>query len=351
MENGTLQLKQPFSKTAFLALVLAMGMMVGLEVAARSSFAESKLPARSIGSTHMLFELKLARLDHLVENGFEVDCLIVGSSLSYRGIDPLILEQAYHEQTGETIRCFNFGLGRVTASEAGILADILAERYTPRWIIFGTTLRDYDHDIGQDVHQSLIMIPWTQQAIGNYSFPGWLSHYSYAYGYHLTMITWLRSGLWRERIEREMILSDNGFTSHPYSSYGLLSSEEMDKTLKKIIGNFTPDPADMEGFDRILALKERGVEVILVEMPLPADYKAYFDTSSWSYSRLLAEINRQAQSNQTLFIQTTTLQMMPNDVWYDFHHLNTKGAALFSSWLGSELGKAVTNGTLTKPTP
>jgi hypothetical protein len=47
-----------------------------------------------------------------------------------------------------------------------------------------------------------------------------------------------------------------------------------------------------------------------------------------------------------LFLETTRLDLIPDDGWADYSHLNSKGAVIFSKWLGKQLGKAVMDGQI-----
>lgn len=73
------------------------------------------------------------------------DVLIVGSSRSFQGIDPLILQQSLAQQGYSGLKVFNFGINGATAQVVNwLLQDLLPADHLPRLIIWGDGTRAFN---------------------------------------------------------------------------------------------------------------------------------------------------------------------------------------------------------------
>src|SRR4051794_37844514 len=120
--GSTLQVTRPIvgpvTRAAVIILIVVLG---GSEVLARSAPIQSILVAPSVGSEQYQLGPKLLLLDRLIQRDGPVDCIFIGSSMVLRGIDPEIVSAAYRDETGRSIKCFNFGLFSLDAAAAGKL--------------------------------------------------------------------------------------------------------------------------------------------------------------------------------------------------------------------------------------
>lgn len=350
--DRTLQVSWPIGHTIGLGVVVLILLLGALEGLARTKFVQSYLPKPNV-SGHPWFDVKLARLTAMVEEQGSVDCIFLGASMVHNAVDPVVFAQAYRQQTGESIRCYNFGMGSLTASEAGILADLLIQQAHPRLLIYGTTARDYSEHFGDLAEHTIANLPWTQAALGHFSVAGWLSHNSYAYRYYLTLFTYLRTpGGWKERQRELERFTDYGFEPVPYSGEGLPQVDpgglpEKFETLKE----FEISEEDFEGLQQFVALKQDGYQIVLVEMPVPRTYWVLFGGEQNYRSRFLDKVGSYARETGTPWWEVNTLNLIPDDGWADLDHLNEKGALVFSEWLGTRVGEAVEQGVLSDPTP
>jgi hypothetical protein len=126
-----------------LTLILLVGYFVLGELFFRLDFVQTGLTGPRIGSQHRQFEIQLARLDKLVREGEPIDCIFLGNSMIWLGVDPLVTNQVFESRTGQSIHCFNFGVSALPASSAGQIATMLVEKYHPSLLIYGTFARDY----------------------------------------------------------------------------------------------------------------------------------------------------------------------------------------------------------------
>lgn len=73
------------------------------------------------------------------------DVLIVGSSRSFQGIDPLTLQQSLAQQGHPGVKVFNFGINGATAQVVNwLLQDLLPADHLPRLIVWGDGARAFN---------------------------------------------------------------------------------------------------------------------------------------------------------------------------------------------------------------
>ncbi|WP_416668536.1 hypothetical protein [Egbenema bharatensis] len=73
------------------------------------------------------------------------DVLIVGSSRSLQGIDPLALQEGLEAQGYSGVKVFNFGINGATAQVIDVLLrEVLEEEHLPQLIIWGDGLRAFN---------------------------------------------------------------------------------------------------------------------------------------------------------------------------------------------------------------
>jgi hypothetical protein len=309
-----------------------------LEVLARTDFARAHLPPPSVGSSHNQFEAKLAALDALANEEGHIECIVLGSSMVDRGFDPEAYNRGIQARTGQSMTCFNFGVKAVTASEAGILARILVDKYQPRVLIYGISVRDFDDDVGADAGRALMGIPWTQYYQGNPSLAGWLSHHSRAYGYYLTLTSRFDDGDWsshRKRVEERLVRRGYG----PQKPLGQLP--EIPQQVRRRLGDFKTSADDWAGLQQVVELKEQGVQVILVEMPIPSKYVRILPDGEQTYTTFIGVLEAYARANDTPLWLSNSEGLVSDDQWADHHHLGENGAEAFSEWLGYQVGGLV----------
>jgi hypothetical protein len=348
-EESTLHLAWPFGQTFALAMIVMLVIVSGLEMVFRLPAVESRLPAPSIGSNHGQLEVQVFRLHQMAASG-PVDCIFVGSSMVRSGIQPAAFADGYRQQTGESLRCFTFGLSGLTASAAGMLADYLVNTYHPRLLIYGLAPRDFNEAVVAEGFSGaeLSRLDWMKYQLGEFNITGWmfarLYAFQYAYFYRDGLTPGFADKLSGRRQVESRLAADGYFPSDHVLS-GPMSAKEK-KHIMELYQDHKPLPEEIAGLQRIIALDQSGqTRLVLVEMPFYPDI----------VTRLLSvdvyeDFNRQIESYAAPagvpYWPTTLLNLIPAEGWDDLSHLNTTGAALFSRWLGDRIGAAVQTGDL-----
>ena len=187
-----------------------------------------------------------------------LDCVFIGSSVVNRGINPAIFEVAYTGQAGETIQCFNLGLGWTTASGAAAWAEYVIKTYHPQLLIYGVTPRDFspsavERGFSTDDLQNLA---WMRYARSEFDLEGWILHHSQAYRYYLLFSRWAMPDFDQElnvRREQEAMLAaqDGQTVLDPVADpLAAIQRGKPDKRYMAYYANYEPEPGELARFAR-----------------------------------------------------------------------------------------------------
>lgn len=351
MKSNTLQLKFPFGQTFGLALLLFSLLFGGFELFVRTEFVESRLNTPTIGSRHGQFENKLARLDRVVKRDGPVDCIFLGSSLVWLGVEPETFSQAYKLETGQDIRCFNFGVSAMPANAAGSVAQILVENYRPKLLIYGTSARDFAIPSEAEDAAVILETPWVQYRTGHFTVQGWLydNFHTLRYLSHFRRLLMLNFN----PLENEFGTSkpeQYGFLPKdtPITDKSLVSAREY---LHEWLYNYKIWPDNLLGLEQIVNQNSPKTKVIILEMPVPPTHFDYFKNGRQDFDRYTTQVENLLASSKVPFWKTTDEQLIPADGWWDPSHLNADGAKIFSEWLGHRVGQAVRQGEISNLAP
>jgi hypothetical protein len=347
--GSTLCLSFPFGQTVLLALLILALLAGASEIILRLPSVQSHLPPPSVGSTHEQFEIKLHLLDKLVEEEGAVDCIFIGSSLTNAGINPLVFQETYKEQTGDDILCFNFGASGSGTYTQIALADILIEDYHPKLLIFEMFPLYFNSASTGASNNDIFELSWVRYHRGEFSIEGWLAEHSTAYRYSFLL------GMNQKQLKRRSTLERrlgqvNGHNRRTTTMVLPLSPEQ------EILQADMPSALSSDGqkeLEQILAFHQLPqTQVILVEMPLYLGNTQIEDYEKRSeYEQFVAQIGKHVRSAGALFWPTRLLELIPDDShWRNVNHLNRYGATVFSQWLGRRVGCAVNKGLLADPT-
>jgi hypothetical protein len=114
----------------------------------------------------------------------------------------------------------------------------------------------------------------------------------------------------------------------------------------RVLGDYGVLPENQRALEQILDRQDTNTTIVLVEMPVPDTYFNFFKNPSTDYSHFIDTLRNSASKYDIFYIETTPVQIIPEDGWMDYSHVNSKGAELFSEWLGEQIGKAVVAGEI-----
>lgn len=325
--ESTLQIRWPLGQSLGLALLLLSGFLAICEALARSGLAKAHLPVPSVGSASRQFEIQLARLESRVERQGSVDCIFLGSSMVLRGFNPSAFEASFQAATGRPARCQNFGVRGMNARTAGRVAQVLAPMYHPKLVLYGTHFHDLADTLGYKIEPAVADIPWLNYRLGASNFDGWLIDHSMAYRRYLWLVGFIRA---REEAKWASTQID-GFNPRP----------EKERAVKlKLPMTFEMSERQVAGLRQVLALKDQGIDVLIVEMPLRPALLDTLKNAGADRDTFVTRLSQWVGGSQGEVIFTQQLHLIPEEGWYNDTHMNLTGAEVFSRWLGEQVGRA-----------
>ena len=288
------------------------------------------LPPPSVGADSFEFDTKVYYLEQSIRQRGDIDCLIVGDSMTNDGPDPRLIKEIYQAKTGHSLHCFNFGIPALFLDTSGPLAVALANRFHPKLLIMILSARDFESSEGLPFRH-VASTAWAKQNLGEPSFQGWAVNSSYGYRYALSFQYWLTPSNRKKIIETWHITTDQGFV--PLYGFG----EPRDIVI--------PPPhfqrknfSAQEGFNQVLELHRNGINILVIDAPIRPDiYSAYHDDYFQPYVDYMQET---LASNAIPFWLTSEFsESIPSKSWYDLQHINESGSHLFSIWMGQKLAE------------
>ncbi|MGH2536474.1 MAG: hypothetical protein ACRDHL_03680, partial [Candidatus Promineifilaceae bacterium] len=308
----TLRLRRPVGSTAGLALLLLALFLAAGEALARTPAAQARLATQDWGTNHRQFEFQMDRLTKAAATFGPPECLVLGNSMVWRGLDPAMLATSFGRQTGRSLRCFNFGVDGLPAAAAGTLAQILVEEFRPRLLIYGTDARDYAVPRSDEATRAILDSSWIRYRRGEFSVTGWLVEHSALYRALEPLGNLLRfdfrRGIHNWRGQAQAL--SNGYDPDPTVGDYVQerpvpgSSRHVDYYFS-LLGDYHLRPENLDGLQQILAQEKRGVEVIVVEMPVPPTYLDFFGRGESDYQRFLGQISALAAAEGASFLAST----------------------------------------------
>jgi hypothetical protein len=339
--NHTLKVSPPIGKTLILASIMLSLLFGSGEVLIRQPFLQSFLTTPTLNTRHLHFEKQWNRLELLTSAGVEIQCIALGNSMVLNGFDPQIFDEVFFSKSGESITCFNFGVDALTPVSAAALARILIDTYKPRLLIFGTDARDFAIPPDSEETKVIADTDWIRYRLGNFSLEGWLIDHSYLYRYRYSLARLLALS-----INRGEIPVTNQYGFEPYDTIFPVDipPDPNDGSYAiqyyyRILGNYSVRFENREALQNILTNQGSGTTIVVVEMPVPEMYFHFFDDPSVDYARFIEVLRSVTADYHALLLETTSLDLIPNDGWMDYSHVNRKGAMIFSTWLGEQLGQ------------
>lgn len=349
MKTGTLHLNRAFGQTIAITLVILGAFFVILEFGLRSDFVQPYLNRLnpSLGGRHLQMEEQLARLDRVAAVDGRVDCIFLGSSLVWLGFNPDVFYTDYKAETGQGVHCFNLGIESLPTNAASAVAEVVVAKYQPKLLIYGTSARDYA--VGSQVEDSRVVLdtPWLQYQLGQHTPYTWLMSHSYTLRYlrELSNLLKMDQDTWNN-IRYSMPLS-RGFLGKMVPATPT-HFEAATKDAAQWLQPYDILPENLEGLRRIAGEQAQGIQVVVVEMPVSAPYFGLFEQGKTDYDRFVVRVGNILAEEEVVFLRPPE-ELIPEVGWWEWSHMNKRGADIFSRWMAQRMAQMAAEGTLTMP--
>lgn len=331
----------------FTAVLVFIGLVLLSEGLFRATCLDQVFPLRSLGIYHAQFEIKWFELKDYVREHGGVDVLLLGNSMVNTGIDPDILADEYEFRAAESLRVFNFGVEGLTVAPNSVIARILVQKYHPRTLIFVTEMRDYAAGNGVEVEQQLLGDEWMLARQGGQETPrAWLKENSTVVQHLLPFRNWSRADFldtFLMSVRRYRDTSPSGYEADLNTGTDIDVPPDPDDPDEQgdfaLFADFSIDPGRLVNLGSILDLSHEGTTVIITEMPVYPTYFTYFGGEQY-HDNYLSELVPFITEKGGVFLPAVSWEHIPLDYRVDHHHLNDKGAALFSALLAEQLAES-----------
>jgi hypothetical protein len=343
----TRRLTQLGNSTPLLTAGFVLLLFVLSELAVRSQGFQSAVGAPSLGGRHHLLEMQVHYLNALVQKEGRIDCLFLGNSMVWQGIDIQAFGQRYREITGHDIICYNFGIDGLPASAAGTVAKMLVRDYQPRLLVYGTDARDFA--VPADASDATVVneMAWLRYRNGQFSPEGWLYDSFYLVRYRPILQNMARfhfRQVYPQKLESLMAANFGFYPNQSVAAYVTTppDPQTLDGPIAYYFGllsNYSLLPENLDGLEVVLEQAQQ-TRLVIVEMPVPASYMAFFGSGQRDHQRFLDELARRASARGVPFWPTTEKQLIADDEWLDYSHVNSAGALVFSHWLGERIAQS-----------
>jgi hypothetical protein len=323
------------------AIVFA-GLIACLEVVGRSNWLDQVLPVQSVGSYHAQFEMKWFKLQEYVQKNGGVDVILLGNSMVNTGIDPDVLAAHYKELTGKELRIFNFGVEGLTVAPMEKIAQILEDRYHPGTILLYTEMRDYIASNGVDVENQFLSNNWIQGQLGSPTLTSRLIDSSAALQHLLAFRNWSQTSFldaYVTNVQRIENMSASGYEADHKTGKDVDKVPDPNDPAEQpefaLFKDYQVAPSRIVDLQSIIGLQSQGTLVLVTEFPAYGTYYRYTSTEAVAeYEKEIAAATTQAGG---VYIPSVPYQLISLPERSDNHHLNYKGAPLYSNLLAEQL--------------
>lgn len=325
--------------------LVAFLVLLGLaEYAYRRQPLTEQVNLRSLGVYHSQFEIKWFKLQDYARRHNGVDVILVGNSMVNTGINPQVLARRYEEQTGDSLRIFNFGIEGLTVAPNADLVKALVEEFHPGSIVFVTEMRDYTAANGLEVESQFLSDEWLSARISGSSTPrSWLKDNSAILQKLLTLRNWSRADFLDNllmSIRRYGDTSGSGYEADRNTGENIDQppnpADPKEQENFKLFSNYSMDPGRIADLQRILANGSEKRTVFVTEMPIYPTYFVYFGGEP-VHAQYLSDLQEIVANDRAVFLQPVSWELIPMEGRVDHHHLNYIGAPLYSELLADQL--------------
>lgn len=260
------------------------------------------------------------------------DVLIVGSSRSLQGIDPIAMQEALAKQGYPRIKVFNFGINGATAQVIDVLLrEVLLPEQLPRLIIWGDGLRAFNDGRPDHTYQEIIASAgYAQLQQGDRPIPPRSQWMALTLQSARKAASEAKAGpSTRTRPPFARDLTVNGFESIP----GRFNPLTYFQRYPRVAGRFDADYRNFQltgaQMNSTIAVaqfaRENQIRLVMVNLPLTDEY---LDQTRRSYEQQFHRHMQQLSSQEDfIFVNLGQQAALRQDQYFaDPSHINQAGA-------------------------
>jgi hypothetical protein len=253
-----------------------------------------------------------------------IDVLILGSSHAYRGLDTRIFNSY-------GIKAFNLGTSAQTPIQSKALVEIYIDSLNPKLVVLEANPNSFT---SEGVESSLDVLANLPDI--NFSAIKMAWHTGHIKAINTMIFTLLRSKIYDNPVllvEKEIVGPDTYIKGGGYVARTLSYNQPTEVSSK----NFVPKQKQLGAFkDLIENLNNRNIESYIFRAPVSSEYYSAFDfKTNFKIDSLFSICGNYRNYNH--------IKLNDSLHFYDAHHLNQRGADIFSHKLIQDILKKMKN--------
>lgn len=288
-----------------------------------------------------------AKLDYLkdFQRKHRVDVLFVGHSAVQTGINPEVFDEEYSKQVPRAGKAFNGGLEGLPPYGVHFFLDIYLRYANPQTIIYGLLPGDLSSanplakDMTEQLEQCAIAQVEAQRGLRGWIFAR-LFRWSQLFRYRVVLLQLLLKG---GRPKADPVYFDyRGFYPQSRRLTDIPPSDRDALLMPYLYANYAIGGRQTEELQSIIELcRQKGIQLVLVNMPVASGYESSFGGTE-IYPSYLATLQRLSTQNGVRFWDAGAAkipQALDDSDFQDLHHLNRFGASKLSTLLAQRFSQ------------
>jgi hypothetical protein len=253
--------------------------------------------------------------------------MFFGSSMMDSALNAEMFENRILEAFGKDVKCFNMSFSGAMVESTHAAVAAFSKSYPLEYIVIGISPIEMDKNF--TLTRSFSKIPIITYLKGEPSIAGWF--------YGRTKLPWYLTALFHKGnldYQAEVEYFDEILDEHGGRvTYKVIEFNH--STLQTLLYDFQINPVDMENLDSMItSLKNQGIQVIMVEMPVhPRFFPYLIEGGPKIYEKeFLFPIREYLQTKGIPFIETQVDigSLVTDQEWANRSHFNAMGRDLFT---------------------
>jgi hypothetical protein len=263
------------------------------------------------------------------------DCIVLGNSMVDYGISPMEINTYQLQPKIPRPNCYNFALEAMMPETSSIMAKVFINKYGIKNIIIGISAIDF---AGKPYEtRNVNNIPWLKYLTGNPSFEGLLIDQSVVFRYFIALGKYRDLYYQNDINNLRLLINDYGqqVRQNENTVYRVGPNQTVELPDYSL---YQPDVSALNAFGE---MQKKGVKIIVFETPVHPNFlRFYVQNGDEGYEELFIKpIESQLKTENIQFIrsQPNSADIVSQNGWLDYSHLNEKGATQFSRWLALKI--------------
>ncbi|GAP20367.1 hypothetical protein [Leptolinea tardivitalis] len=332
----TLKIKLPFGVLLIYCIVLFPVVLFILEILLRYTNLQANLPPSTLDQKINYPEMDVKYQEFEFQNKVNnFDCIFLGTSMVDYGISPSEINTFQLQTNIKRPNCFNFALEAVMPETSSIIAKAFINKYGIKTIILGISAIDF---AGKPyLTRKINNIPWLNYITGYPSFEGQIIDQSIVYRYFIALGKYRDTNYQNETHNLNLLINNYGqqIRQNENSVYRVSPNRSVE------LPDYSLYQPDISGLKEFGEFQKQGIKIIVFEIPVHPNFLPYYvPQGEKGYEELFIRPIESILADENIpFIrsQPDVADIVSQNGWLDYSHLNEKGATEFSRWLALKI--------------